>query len=86
MGSVVLHRCDIEFTDDVVKTIQMLEIFKNLNKIEDLDPQRLRTLCNEFLIEDVNSIINKILLHLNYPESAVDALCSLTAINKRRIA
>ena len=66
VGSVSLQNYQMNFEEDVVRTIQMLEVLQNYDKIQDLNQPQFLKMCKQYALSYNNDVCEYVLAKIKY--------------------
>lgn len=74
IGSVVLKQRQMKFSQDVVRTLHMLEVLKNYTEIQDLNLHQFLSQYEAFAEEYSERAFDYVYHHVRYPKSTISFL------------
>ena len=74
IGNVFLQKYDMIFSPEVVRTVSILEVLQNYNKIEDLNESQFKNLCAEFTGQYDEEVCEYVLSNIPYSERTIALL------------
>ena len=77
IGNVHLQKCDMVFSTEVVRTVSILEVLQNYNKIEDLNEVQYHKLCADFARDYDEKVCEYVLSNIPYSEQTIALLKSI---------
>lgn len=74
IGNVFLQKYDMIFSPEVVRTVSILEVLQNYNKIEDLNVAQFHKLCADFAKDYDEKACEYVLSNIPYSEQTIALL------------
>ena len=74
IGNVYLQKYEMFFSPEVVRTVAILEVLQNYNKIEDLNESQFKKLCAEFAGQYDEKVCEYVLSNISYSEKTITRL------------
>ena len=74
IGNVFLQKHDMIFSPEVVRTVSVLEVLQNYNKIEDLNVAQFHKLCADFAKDYDEKMCEYVLSNIPYSEQTIALL------------
>lgn len=71
IGNVFIERKEVDFSDEVCKVIEMLEILSNFNSIQDLNYNSFILLCEKFYKQYDEETTKYVLAKMRYSKSTI---------------
>lgn len=71
ISNISIEKCNLQFTDEEITTVRMLEILKNFYNIQDLNYKAFVLLCNKFAEQYNEKIVNKVIEQMRYSKSTI---------------
>lgn len=74
IGNIHLRFCDLEFTSEVKRTFQMLDVLQNFNEIQDLNYRQFITFCEQFSTGYNEAVFGLVYQHIRYSKRTISFL------------
>ncbi len=71
IANISIEKCNLQFTDEEITTVRMLEILKNFYNIQDLNYKAFVLFCNQFAEQYNEMIVNKVIEQMRYSKSTI---------------